>query len=152
MRLRPGRDDDLEVLYRIHRDALGPYVEATWGWDEPSQAGRFRERFDPETVQVIEVAGDVVGFLIVDECEDRLALSTIEIAPAHQRKGIGTSLIRDLLERAARRHVPVDLRVLRCNPAIRLYARMGFVVVGETGTHVEMRASPEEPGVFRGRR
>jgi hypothetical protein len=44
VRLRPATFDDIDALYRIHRAALGPYVEQTWGWGEGWQAGYFRER------------------------------------------------------------------------------------------------------------
>ncbi len=35
-------------------------------------------------------------------------------------------------------HLPVRLRVLRTSPARRLYERFGFVMDGETATHVLM--------------
>ena len=33
----------------------------------------------------------------------------------------------------------VELRVLRCNPAQRLYTRLGFRVIGDDGARLRMR-------------
>jgi ribosomal protein S18 acetylase RimI-like enzyme len=143
VQLRPATLDDVEALFRIHRDSLGPYVEQTWGpWDESWQVQNFREAFDVKVRQVIESEGQVIGFVDVVQKEDSTVLASIEIAPAFQRRGIGAQLIRDVLERAASRGVPVNLRVLRINPARRLYERLGFEVVDATETHYMMTAHP----------
>jgi phosphoribosyl 1,2-cyclic phosphodiesterase len=44
----------------------------------------------------------------------------------------------ELLAEARTAGLPVRLRVFRVNPAQRLYRRLGFVVTGETETHVQM--------------
>jgi ribosomal protein S18 acetylase RimI-like enzyme len=137
--LRPATLEDVDVLYRIHQDALGAYVEQTWGaWDEAWQAQNFRANFDTALRQVIECDGRAIGFLDVVEQEASTVLASIMIAPAFQRRGIGTHLIQDVLERAAARGVPVTLRVLRVNPARGLYERLGFAVVDASDTHYLM--------------
>jgi ribosomal protein S18 acetylase RimI-like enzyme len=64
------------------------------------------------------------------------------VAPEHQGKGIGTRLISEVLQDAHSRGLAVRLRVLKVNPAQRLYERLGFAVVGETETHHLMEARP----------
>jgi ribosomal protein S18 acetylase RimI-like enzyme len=142
VRLRPATIDDIDVLYQIHHAALGPYVERTWGWDDGWQAGHFRAHFDVSVHQVIEYQGQTVGFLDVIEEEERTFLASISIAPEFQRRGIGTFLIRGVLDGAASRGVPVILRVLRVNPARSLYERLGFELVGASDTHYNMTAHP----------
>jgi ribosomal protein S18 acetylase RimI-like enzyme len=146
IRLRPATFDDVDTLYRIHRAALGPYVEQTWGWDERWQAGHFREHFDVSVRQVIEYHGQAIGFLDVIEEEGRTLLASIRITPEFQRRGIGTFLIRGVLHRAESRGVPVVLRVLRINPARSLYERLGFETVGVSDTHYTMTAHPARRG------
>lgn len=141
MKLRPATEADVARLYRIHREALGPYVRATWGWDEEFQSSHFREHFDPAKREVIECEGELVGSIDVEELPDRLVLGTIEIEPRHQRQGIGTRLITQLFDRALSLGLPVHLRVLKCNPARQLYERLGFAVTGEAGAHVLMRTT-----------
>jgi ribosomal protein S18 acetylase RimI-like enzyme len=146
VRLRPATLDYIDALYRIHRAALGSYVEQTSGWDEGWQAGNFREHFDVSVRQVVEYRGRTVGFLDVIEEGGRTLLASIRIAPEFQRRGIGTSLIRGVLHGAASRGVPVVLRVLRNNPARSLYERLGFETVGASDTHYIMAAHPARRG------
>jgi orotate phosphoribosyltransferase len=63
----------------------------------------------------------------------------IEIHPEYQRKGIGTTLINNIIADSAQNMKPVRLRVLKVNPAKGLYERLGFSTVEETSTHYIMR-------------
>lgn len=64
--------------------------------------------------------------------------ASAELASEAQRRGLGGEIIPSVLREAAQRSVPVRLQVLRQNPARQLYERLGFHIVGETATHVEM--------------
>ena len=74
--------------------------------------------------------------------DGELNLANIRVAPEYQGQGIGTRLIGEMLREAHQQGLPVTLRVLKVNPARRLYERLGFVVVGETQTHHLMACSP----------
>jgi ribosomal protein S18 acetylase RimI-like enzyme len=122
--------------------SLGSLVEAVWGWDEADQRRRFHEAFTPARTQrtrLIVVDGVEVGVLIVEDQGGEVLLELIEVLPSYQRRGLGSAVVRDLLDRASRRGSPVALRVLKVNPAQKLYRRLGFDVVGETDTHLLMR-------------
>ncbi len=140
---RPAIQDDYGFLWRLHCATMKPYVEKTWGWDEQWQAQYFRDYFDPTTGEIIEGDGVPIGCISVERQKDRVFLSVIKIAPEYQSRGIGTKLIRALCDEADGRGVPVELQVLKVNPARRLYERLGFAVVGETETHCLMRRVPE---------
>jgi ribosomal protein S18 acetylase RimI-like enzyme len=144
--LRPATGDDYDFLWALLVDTLRPYVEATWGWDEAHQRTRFRDHFDPARQGIILADGVAVGVFRVERREDSIFLSNIGITPAYQGRGIGTKLIQDLLEKATARGVPVELRVLKVNPARGLYERLGFAVIGESETHWEMRREPPSHG------
>jgi ribosomal protein S18 acetylase RimI-like enzyme len=137
--LRPANEKDADFLWELHSVVLKPYVAATWGWDEEFQYRYFNEHFNPNRNQIIRYMGSEVGVMSIEETAHGYVLSTIEIMPQYQGLGIGTALIRDLLEKAATRGLPVSLRVLKVNPACQLYLRLGFLVVGETETHYWMR-------------
>ncbi len=142
--LRPATHADGAFLFDLLKVALGPYVAQTWGWDEEWQRTYFWSRFAPEAARIVVLEGRDVGVLSVDEGEDVVLLSQIYLLPEVQGRGIGTTLIRSVLDRAFARHVPVRLRVLRVNPAQRLYERLGFVAVSETETHYVMQAAPPD--------
>jgi ribosomal protein S18 acetylase RimI-like enzyme len=55
-------------------------------------------------------------------------LEQIYLFPEYQRLGIGTALLKQLMEESDRTDVPVRLRVIAVNPAKRFYEGLGFVV------------------------
>jgi GNAT superfamily N-acetyltransferase len=144
--LRPATDGDYDFLWWLHCATMTPYVEKTWGWDEQWQAKYFRDHFDPTTRQIIEGGGVPIGCISVERREACIFLATIETAPDYQSQGIGTKLIQGLCSEADGKGVPVELRVLKANPARRLYERLAFAVVGETATHYLMRRATESVG------
>jgi ribosomal protein S18 acetylase RimI-like enzyme len=122
---------------------MRPYVEATWDWDDRAQEVLFDESFAPERCRIIQVAGEDAGVLTVEESEQQIWLELIEIHPRWQRAGIGTSIVRSLLQRGAETRKPVSLRVLRTNTSARsLYERLGFAAVREDEVRTYLRADP----------
>ena len=79
--------------------------------------------------------------LTVKELADQIKLDQLFLLPEHQCNGIGTALVREILERARHLKVPVRLRVLRVNPAKRLYERMGFFVTAEEPQRFYMQSA-----------
>ena len=55
-------------------------------------------------------------------------------------------MIQGLLDEGRTRGVPVELQVIKVNPARGLYERLGFVVAGESETHWEMHWEPPSDG------
>jgi ribosomal protein S18 acetylase RimI-like enzyme len=123
---------------------MRPYVELTWGtWDDALQEEFFRKNFSSETVQIISVDGRDAGLLNVEREPDGIFLANLQIHPSFQNRGLGSAVLRELLESASVLHAPVRLQVLRVNAAAcRLYARFGFSVYSETPTHRLMRWQP----------
>ena len=64
----------------------------------------------------------------------------IALLPDYRNRGIGSGLLRDLLEEAAVTGKRLTIHVERYNPALRLYRRMGFEPVGETGVYLLLAA------------
>jgi GNAT superfamily N-acetyltransferase/uncharacterized damage-inducible protein DinB len=132
--LRPATLADSGFCFALHRVAMGPYVQAIWGWDDATQL-EFHERgFDPARTQIVTVDGRDAGSLTVDYRSTEIYLGRIEIHPDHQGRGIGGQLIRTLLTEAASHDRPVILDVLAVNQrAHALYRRLGFQEVGRHG-------------------
>ena len=141
--LRPAAETDRDFLFELNKAAMGPYVAATWGWDEDEQIAFFDARFDPARHQIVRIAGADVGVLEVEERPDEIHLARIALLPEWQGRSIGTSIIGSILRRAADSGRPVTLRVLRRNPrAIALYESLGFTSTRQSDTHVFMQAQP----------
>jgi ribosomal protein S18 acetylase RimI-like enzyme len=137
--LRPASGDDFEFLFRLRAAALGPYVAQIWGWNEDDQRRRFASAFDPSRYQIVQVLGEDIGAIEVDRGAREIAIANIELLPVWQGRGVGTALLRSALADADAANLAVSLQVFKINPARRLYERLGFVVVGETATHYQMR-------------
>lgn len=141
--LRPVSDADYLWLWSLKRTTMKAYVEQTWGrWDDAEQAARFRENFKPDDVHIIILDGHDAGLLHVEHGTTEIFLVNIQVAPEFQNRGLGTEVMRALLNEARTRKLPLRLQVLKVNPARNLYERIGFAVVGETDTHYQMRWTP----------
>ena len=145
IKLRNATKKDCSFLYTLHKAAMGEYVAKTWGWDGVFQQTHFMEHFDPETHQIVVVATTDIGCVSVTEKGGHVFLNKIEILPAYQNRGIGTFLIRKIVEQAENENKPVFLQVIKINERAKaLYERLGFFVYGETATHYQMEYAQEK--------
>lgn len=136
--LRPIQRADRGPLYAIHKAAMGPLVAQVYGWDEQDQRERWQTTAH-DGLQVIEVDGATAGYIEVADHDDHIDIRNIVIAPEAQGRGVGSTLIADVIARAAGRHLDVRLRVHKVNHrAQAVYRRLGFVKIGDTPTHIEM--------------
>lgn len=123
---------------RIGHEGIRPHVEAVWGWDQAEQESRFRGGFDEQTIRIVRVDGEDAGYLKIETREDHVFIAGIYLDGRFRDRGIGREIILDVLRSASEAGNPVRLQVLRPSPAQRLYARLGFSVVGTTETHIHM--------------
>jgi len=142
--LRPATAADYDWLWNLKRTTMRPYVELTWAtWDDAIQERYFRAIYCSVTVQIIVVGGRNAGLLHVEQEPGAIFLANIQVHPDFQNRGLGSAVIRSLLESARSLQLPVRLQVLKVNTAAqRLYARLGFIFSGETPTHQLMRWHP----------
>ena len=142
--LRLATDADYAFLYDLHTKTMKAPVEKTWGWDEAFQKTYFREHFTTSNVYVIMIDDQPAGKFSYRYEADGITifLAEIEILPEFQGKGLGTTLIRTLIDEASAKHSTVRLQVLKANPdARRLYERLGFKIYSETEPSFLMRWS-----------
>ena len=141
--LRPGRPDDYDFAVALYLESTKPLLVALGLWDEKRVVDRFRDGFKPENVQIIRSNGANVGWMQTSESPDGLHVHQIHLNDATRRRGIVTRLIERLQDRARNNGSNVALNVIRGNPAIALYDRLGFRVVGEDDEKFYMRWEPE---------
>ena len=63
-------------------------------------------------------------------------VGNICIIPEYQGKGIGTKILKDILEQYKDKNI--HIQYFKQNPVGKLYERLGFVVNRETNTHYQM--------------
>lgn len=142
--LREATDSESEVAYAIKKAAFSRYVEKQYGnWDEATQRDYHHERFASQDFKIITVGNDIVGILAAVIDLDCITVKQLMIQPEHQGKGIGEHCMA-MMERQARvLGIPVRLHVMKINTrAINFYARVGFLVIGETNAHYQMESAP----------
>jgi ribosomal protein S18 acetylase RimI-like enzyme len=145
--LRTVVPEDAEFLFRVYTSSRADEV-ATWGLDHIQLEGMLRMQFRAQQFQYdeIEESGksiilwddSPVGRLIVDRTESLILLAEIALLPEYRGAGIGSRIIQELMAEAAEKGLPLCLHVDKANPALRLYQRLGFAIVKDTGTHFEM--------------
>lgn len=144
---RPAVEDDFAFLWHLHSYELRPHIENTqtelpWIWDEAGQRQVLRALFEPACTLVILVKGHPAGALQVYQERHRLVLDYIAIASRYQGCGLGTTVLKHLQQHAHHLNLPVELQVLKDNPAVRLYRRLGFEVMRLTTCTYWMRWEP----------
>jgi putative acetyltransferase len=100
---RPENPSDYPIVAEIHRRAFDRELEG-----EIASNIRLGEEFIPELSLVAEIAGNVVGHIILSRLRyDNpsracmlLALGPIGVLPEFQKQGVGTSLTKEAIQRS----------------------------------------------------
>lgn len=124
--LRPVVEADFDFLWALKIATLKPYIEKLYGWDETQAALILRQVMDKAHMVLVE--GEPAGVLKVIVENNFVHLAEIGLMPERQGQGLGTQIIRDVLDAADREGLPVELQVFSANPATKLYERLGFGV------------------------
>lgn len=150
--LRPAQEDDLSLLRRIHASTRREEL-ADAGWNDAQrdwfldmqfdlQVRAFAQVYPEADWQVVVSDGQPVGRLIVDRSAIPIRLVDIALLPDYRNAGIGSELLRRLLDEATVAGKPVVLHVARSSPARALYQRLGFFVSAWDDVYLEMQWRP----------
>jgi GNAT superfamily N-acetyltransferase len=151
--LRPVNPDDREFLFRLYSSTRSHEI-APLGWPAAQQQVFLRMQFNAQqqwyqTVyaaaehQIIELAGQPIGRMIVLREQGGWHLVDISLLSEHRGHGIGGGLMRSLIHECATAGVILKLQVLKLNPALRLYQRLGFTITGEDQMYMQMQLDPQ---------
>jgi ribosomal protein S18 acetylase RimI-like enzyme len=127
---RPALAQDIEYCRRIYFSEM-EWIIRELHIDALAQAENFQKQWVQAQVRIITLQGTDIGWLQSFAQDDDLFLAQLVVDRAHQRKGIGTEVMERLMHEAQQRHQGVRLEVVKINPALRLYQRLGFRITGE---------------------
>ena len=89
---------------------------------------------------LLESESHPVGSLWLEQRPDSLYIHDLQVAPPRQGRGVGTAVMKSVIEHGAGLGLPIVLSVLTANPrALRLYERLGFRVTGVEPPFIRMR-------------
>jgi ribosomal protein S18 acetylase RimI-like enzyme len=140
--LRPAQPEDFAFCQRTYFEPMRATIEEL-GLDEARHLANFANRWQVEQVRIVMMCGQVIGWLQTASTDDSLFLAQLFIDTRFRRQGIGSRLVRILIEEAAHEHKAVTLGVVKTNPARRLYERLGFSVTHEDQYKFYMRRQPD---------
>lgn len=154
--LRPATDADREFLCALYASTRTEEL-APVPWSDEQKRAFLRQQFEAQdvhyrqyypkaTFEVIEIGGERAGRIYIDRSfADEFRLMDIALLPSFRGSGVGTRLIRALLDEAAVAKKAVRIHVEQFNPALRLYERLGFRKVQDKGVYfmLEWRAQPK---------
>ncbi|MDF7812832.1 GNAT family N-acetyltransferase [Hymenobacter sp. YC55] len=126
---RPATPADFEVTLAIKKQALGPYIEQVWGWEDEFQQAFHSENFKPNSTTLLLHEGREIGLVEAAEEPDSFFIQSLLLTPEFQGKGIGTALLNEFITKALAANKSVRLDVLQVNKsALKLYQRLGFKI------------------------
>lgn len=151
---RRAQPDDEPFLYELYANTRTEEIDA-FGWNAAQkemflklQFTAQRQHYDiayPDAEhRIILFKGCPAGRILVFRSEREIVLVDIALLPGHRGGGIGTALIRGLIDEAEAMGLPLRLHVEKHNRAARLYERLGFSLIGETGVYYEMERRPHQ--------
>ena len=144
LNIRKAEASDSEFVFTVKKAAFREYVEQVWGWDDNYQRKLHDKRFAAQNVCIVQWCEVDVGFLAISHTSDMLKVDQLFILPEHQGRGIGSACMTRIVNDAGLEQKPVMLQVLKVNPrGIAFYQRLGFTIIGESTTHVQMERLPE---------
>jgi GNAT superfamily N-acetyltransferase len=84
-----------------------------------------------------------IGRLYVERRPEEIRGIDIALLPESRQAGIGTAILRHLLDEAACERKPCRIHVEKFNRAQRLYKRLGFTTLADDGMYLHMEWQPD---------
>jgi predicted N-acetyltransferase YhbS len=151
--LLPAAPDDVEVIAELRAAVMRPDLERLGRYDEHRVRQRLRDSFAPEHTSVVVTADGAFGGCVTvrpveagqrDGQRGGQWLENFYLAPVLQGRGLGSAVLRTLLDRTDAAGDPVRLHVLQGSAARRLYERHGFTVEAQDPIDIRMVRRPPE--------
>ncbi len=151
--LRPVGPEDESFLLALYAGTRADELDlAQWQegqreqfvkWQFDMQRREYEARFPEAEYDVILVDDERAGRIWIGEDEEQIRLLDIAILPQFQNRGLGTLLLKRLIDEARLAGKPLRHMVFVLNnSAHRFYERLGFVIIEDHGAykHMEWRA------------
>jgi len=152
--LRPAGPDDSDFLVEVYAStrademALVPWTDEQRSMFIRSQFAAQQEHYAqkyPAANHDIIVSDDRrVGRLYVARLDHEIRIVDITLLPAERNTGIGTYLIKQLLDEANHTGKITRIYVEEFNPSLRLFERLGFSPSEQHGIHLLLQCNPSQ--------
>ncbi|MGB6229676.1 MAG: GNAT family N-acetyltransferase [Litorimonas sp.] len=94
--------------------------------------------------RIIQLDGEDIGVIRLNRQDHQLYIIDFALLSAYRGQGVGSDILKTLLNEAFNGRVPARLQAERMSPAVAFYQRHGFQIVDMAGHHVLMEWQPED--------
>lgn len=136
--IRKADNSDYEFLFKLKKSAEYEPIKVVFGWDENAQREIHLNEWEEEKPTIIEIDGVAVGSYLVQTHSEYLYFGRFFLLPEYQGKGIGSKVLKTVIELADLKSLPIKLCYLQGNRVGQLYKRLGFSVIGQDEQFVHM--------------
>ena len=151
--LRPVTDADREFLIAVYDSTRAEELaqvewpegqrEAFIRWQFERQEIEYKQRYPEARYDVVLVDGNPAGRIWVGVDDKQIRLLDIAIIPQFQNQGVGTYLVKQLMDEAEQANKVLRHMVFVLNDdAHRFYERLGFVTIEDSGGYKHMEFAP----------
>jgi GNAT superfamily N-acetyltransferase len=150
--LRVELPSDEPFLRRLFA-AIRPVASTASGWSDAQRAAfcdrqfnaqqrYYRAEYPNALHQIVQRDDQPLGCLCIHHGRAEVLIVAIALLPEFSRVGIGSAILRGLQDAAQEAGKRLTAHLERGNPALRLFQRLGFQAVEDTGAYVSMTWRP----------
>lgn len=129
MAMVPWTDDQREAFIR---------------WQFSAQQEHYAKHYPTANHDLIMNDDRPVGRLYIARLDDEIRIVDITLLPAERNAGIGSYLIKQLLDEADRTNRVTRIYVEEFNRSLGLFKRLGFSPSEQNGVHILMQRNPSQ--------
>jgi ribosomal protein S18 acetylase RimI-like enzyme len=147
--MRPASGGDEDFIFRVYAStraaemAMLPAAQqdAFLRMQYRARSQSYAASYPEAKIEIARCGGTDAGYLITAREPGSIRLVDIAFLPEFRGKGLGGRALLPLIAEG----LSVRLSVLRGNPAIRLYERLGFSAISADAMYIEMEHPPCTP-------
>jgi ribosomal protein S18 acetylase RimI-like enzyme len=138
---RQATAGDYKFCHDITKQNMYDLLCKHWGgWVDSA----YKKGFVVDNIEIVLGDNKPVGYLSCKKEKDYIYIDNIQISSSFQGQGIGTSILKSLLDKHSK--CLVQLTTFENNPAKRLYERLGFIIFEKDGFTIKMERKAQQNG------
>ncbi|MEI8113313.1 MAG: GNAT family N-acetyltransferase [Bacteroidia bacterium] len=134
---RSTREEELSQVNMSEEDKSA-FIEFQFN----AQHAHYSQAYKDVDFDLILLDGTPAGRLYLWRSETQIRIMDIALLPDFQRKRIGTSILQTIIQESEKSGKKISIHVECFNPALRLYERLGFKKIDDTGVYFYMERMP----------
>lgn len=152
---RPVTDSDHAFLLDLYASTRAAELALTpWTAEQKTQfvimqfqaqMTGYRDCYPQAVQEIITAGGRAAGRLYLSQEAGRLHILDITVAPELRNAGIGSAVLREILEEGRDQNKAVTIYVESFNPSLRLFLRLGFQVISQDSFQLLLERPASRP-------